>query len=148
MFNYRIVILVASSLVWGNCSCVLHLAMNSHPSTSRAYRMRSVINRERITCWTRRFYLWKNKKQTPSRWLVMKKEGRWIEGDLRFIKVNPGNVASFSLPLPPLCLSPLIRYEPYDRIFTSASNVLEEYIIHLEDYSQPLLDIDYVDILN
>lgn len=32
-----------------------------------------------------------------------------------------------------------LRSGPCDRIFTSVSNVLEEYIIHLGDYSQPLL---------
>lgn len=64
VFNYHIIILVTSSLVWwGNCSCVLHLAMNSHPSTSCAYRIRNVIHRERITCRTRRFICGKIKNK-------------------------------------------------------------------------------------
>lgn len=63
VFNYHIIILITGSLVWGNCSCVLHLAMNSHPSTSCAYRMRNVIHRERITCRTRRFICGKIKNK-------------------------------------------------------------------------------------
>lgn len=51
------------SLIWGNCSCVLHLAMNSHPSTSCACTTRSVIHRERITCRTRRFICGKIKNK-------------------------------------------------------------------------------------
>lgn len=121
MFNYHVTIILATdSLIWGNCSCVLHLAMNSHPSTSCAYTTRSVIHRERITCRTRRFICGKIKNKHRAGDLRRKKEGKWIEGDLRSIKVSPGNVASSSLPLPPLSVTsdPLraVRSNFYKRV--------------------------------
>lgn len=139
MFNYHVtIILVTGSLIWGNCSCVLHLAMNSHLSTSCAYMTRSVIHRERITCRTRRFICGKIKNKHRAGDLRRKKRVNGSRGIF-----DPSKSARETSRRPPFpyhhCLSPPIRCELCDRIFTSVSNVLEEYIIHLRDYSQPLL---------
>lgn len=113
------------TLFRGNCSCIPAAWSRGNFASERIACMRDVIPPWENNLSDAAFYPRKNKKQTPSRWFATKK--RRIEGDLRSIKVNPGNDAR-SLPLSPL--SPPICYGPYDRIFTSVSNVLEEYIIH------------------
>lgn len=116
------------TLFRGNCSCIPAARSRGNFASERIACMRDVIHRERITCRTRRFIRGKTKNKQRAGGSRQKKRKRRIEGDLRSIKVSPGNVVSSSLPL--AFLSPPIRCGPYDRIFTSVSNVLEEYIIH------------------
>lgn len=117
---------VRDTLFRGGCSCIPAARSRGNFASERIACMRDVIHRERITCRTRRFIggKTKNKHQAGGLWRKKKR----IEGNLRSIKVSPGNVASFPSSLS--LLSPPIRCGLYDRIFTSVSNVLEEYIIH------------------
>lgn len=84
---------VRDTLFRSGCSCIPAARSRGNFASERIACMRDVIHRERITCRTRRFIggKTKNKHQAGGLWRKKKR----IEGNLRSIKVSPGNVASF-----------------------------------------------------
>lgn len=152
VFNYHVIIILATgSLVWGNCSCVLHLAMNSHPSASCAYTTRSVIHRERITCPTRRFICRKIKNKHRAGGLRRKKR---VDGSRGIF--DPSKSPRETSPRPPfLChryvchlqsaANRTIKFLQACRM--SSKNILSILGIIPSRYSR-YVDIDCVDTLN
>lgn len=117
---------VRDTLFRGGCSCIPAARSRGNFASERIACMRDVIHRERITCRTRRFIGGKTKNKHQAGGLWRKKTDR---GESSIHQSQPGKhrvVPFLSLSL----LSLPIHCGPYDRIFTSVSNVLEEYIIH------------------
>lgn len=104
------------TLFRGNCSCIPAARSRGNFASERIACMRDVIPPWENNLSDAAFYPRKNKKQTPSRWFATKK--RRIEGDLRSIKVNPGNDASspFSLASVTSDLLRAVRSNFYKRV--------------------------------
>lgn len=121
----------------------LDLAAISHPSVSRACAMS--FRRERITCRMRRFI--RGKIKNKHRAVVRDGKKRRIEGDLRSIKVSPGNAAASPSSLASVTSDPLraVRSNFYKRVECPRG------IYYPGDYCQPLLALPtrrFIDTLN